>query len=151
MRLLPLLAGLGGLLLTWRLAHLILSPLGRALAVAFLAVAIWPVSMSTVIKPYSLDLLMSAALLVPAVEWLRRPERVRWLLVLAVVMPVAVFGSYPSVFVAGGVSLALLAQVWHNRAGRPRRPTLWPTSSFSGASPAVISWSGSISWTAPRV
>ena len=112
LRLLPLLAGLGGLLLTWRLAHLILSPLGRALAVAFLAVAIWPVSMSTVIKPYSLDLLMSAALLVPAVEWLRRPERVRWLLVLAVVMPVAVFGSYPSVFVAGGVSLALLAQVW---------------------------------------
>ena len=119
LRLLPFLAGMGGLLLTWRLAHLALPPLGRTLAVAFLAVAIWPVSMGTLIKPYSLDLLMSAALLVPAVEWLQRPDRSRWLLVLALVTPVAIFASYPSVFVAGGVSLALLSPPGGSPAGRP--------------------------------
>jgi Dolichyl-phosphate-mannose-protein mannosyltransferase len=108
MRLLPFLAGMGGLLLTWRLAHLTLSPLARTFAVAFLAVAIWPVSMGTLIKPYSLDLLMAGALLVPAVQFLQRPDRPIWLLVLALVIPVAIFASYPSVFVAGGVSLALL-------------------------------------------
>jgi hypothetical protein len=120
LRLLPFLAGMGGLLLTWRLAHLTLPPLGRTFAVGFLAVAIWPVSMSTLIKPYALDLLMASALLVPAVQWLQRPERTVWLLVLALVIPLAIFASYPSVFVAGGVSLALLATAWKQPGWKAR-------------------------------
>jgi len=120
LRLLPFLAGMGGLLLTWRLAHLTLPPLGRTFAVAFLAVAIWPVSMCTLIKPYALDLLMAGALLVPAVQWLQRPERTVWLLVLALVIPLAIFASYPTVFVAGGVSLALLATAWKQPGWKAR-------------------------------
>ena len=52
------------------------------------------------------------ALLVPAAHWLRRPDRLRWLVVLSLVTPPALFGSYPAVFVGGAVSLGLLATAW---------------------------------------
>jgi hypothetical protein len=120
LRLLPFLAGIGGLLLTWRLAHLTLRPLARTLAVGFLAVAIWPVSMSTLIKPYSFDLLMASALLVCAVQWHQRQEHSIWLLLLALLTPIAVFSSYPIVFVAGGISLALLPAVWRRPEWRTK-------------------------------
>jgi hypothetical protein len=114
MRLLPFLAGLGALFLFWRLARLTLRPLAATLALGFLAVAVWPVSMGTFAKPYSFDLLLSLVLLVPAAHWLRRPERGRRLGVLILVTPLAMFGSYPAVFVGGAVSLGLLATAWRH-------------------------------------
>jgi Dolichyl-phosphate-mannose-protein mannosyltransferase len=115
MRLAPFLAGLTSLGLFWRLAHVTVKPLPAALAVGLLAVSRWPVTMSAFAKPYSFDLLMTLLLLVPAVEWLRRPQRLGWLAVLALLTPVALLGSYPAVFVAGAVSVALLPAAW--RAG----------------------------------
>jgi hypothetical protein len=116
MRLLPFLASVGGLLLFWRLARLTLPPRAAAFAVGLLAVARWPVTMGAVVKPYSFDLFFALALLVPAVQWLVRPERKRWLAVLVAAVPAALAGSYPAVFVAGAVSLALLQAVWRNRS-----------------------------------
>ena len=43
-------------------------------------VAYSPIAMCTTIKPYSFDLLMSLLLLVPAVQWLHKPEQLRWLI-----------------------------------------------------------------------
>jgi uncharacterized membrane protein len=119
MRLPPLLAGLAALGLFWRLAWSTVPPLAALFAVGLLAVARWPVAMSANIKPYSFDLLMALILVIPAVEWLRRPQQLRWLVVLALAMPVALLGSYPAVFIAGGVSLALLPTAWRSSwAGR---------------------------------
>jgi uncharacterized membrane protein len=101
MRLLPLLAGLTALALYWHLTGLLLKPRARLFAFAFLAVGIWPVSMCTLIKPYSLDLCMSLLLLVLATHGLRDPGRHRWLVGLTVAAPVALLGSYPAAFVAG--------------------------------------------------
>jgi hypothetical protein len=112
LRLLPFLACVSALGLYWRLTGLVLGPLARLFAVGFLAVAIWPVSMGAVVKPYSFDLLLSLTLLLPAVRWLRNPGQTRWLIVLTLLTPVALLGSYPAVFVAGGVSLALARGVW---------------------------------------
>jgi hypothetical protein len=70
--------------------------------------------MATLAKPYSFDLLMALALLVPAAHWLDRPE-LRWLALLCLVAPIAACGSYPSVFVGGAVSIALLPSVWRDR------------------------------------
>ncbi len=120
LRLLPLLAGIGGLLLVWRLAHLTLAPLARTLAVGFLAVASWPVAMSTLIKPYSFDLCVAAGLLVLAVQWYQRPDRLRWLVLLTLAAPLAPLCSLPSVFVAGSVSLALLPTAWRQRGWAAR-------------------------------
>jgi hypothetical protein len=116
-RLVPLLAGLLSLGLFWRLARSTLTPTAAVLAVGLLAVARWPVSMSTFAKPYSLDLLMSLVLLVPAVEWLRRPDCLRWLVLLTAATPFALMGSYPAVFLAGAVSVALLPTAWRSRRG----------------------------------
>jgi hypothetical protein len=111
LRLFPLLAGLGALALFWRLAWQILRPLGATLAVGIFAVSYYPVRHSCEVKPYAFDLFMALALLTPAVAWLREPQRLRWLALLAALVPVALAASYPAVFVAGAVSLALLAAV----------------------------------------
>jgi hypothetical protein len=110
--LLPFLAGLGSLFLFWRMARLTLPPLARTLAVGFLAVAIWPVSMGAFTKPYALDLFMALLLLLLAVHWLQEPRQLRWLILLVLATPLALFSSYPVVFVAGAVSLALTVAAW---------------------------------------
>ena len=118
LRLLPFLAGMGGLLLFWRLAHLTLPPLGRTLAVGFLAVAIWPVSMCTLHQAVLARFVMSS----PAAGAGRAsgcsgPTGLCWLLVLALVCPVGAFSP-------------------------PTRPCSWPARSASpccrpsGSSPA---------------
>jgi hypothetical protein len=116
MRLLPFLAGMASLFLLWRLARATLPPLAQTLAVGFLAVAIWPVSMGAFTKPYALDLLMSLLLLLPAVHWLQQPQHSRWLILLMLATPLALFSSYPVVFVAGSISLALLTTVWRQES-----------------------------------
>lgn len=112
MRLLPFLAGMGSLFLFWRLARRTLPPLAQMIAVGFLAVAIWPVSMGAFTKPYAFDLFMSLLLLLPAIHWLQQPAQLRWLILLSLAVPLALFSSYPVVFVAGAISLALLATAW---------------------------------------
>jgi hypothetical protein len=107
LRLLPFLAGLGSLLLFYRLTRQMLGPLASGLALGFLAVAIWPVSMCTCVKPYSFDLFWSLALLLPAVQWLKHPDQTWRLTLLTLLGPAALLGSYPSAFVAGAISLAL--------------------------------------------
>ena len=119
MRLPPFLAGLAALGLFWRLASSILSPLAVLFAVGLLAAARWPITMGAFVKPDSFDLLMALVLLLPAVEWLRRPLELRWPLVLAVVAPVALPNFYLAAFIAGGVSLAPSPTAWRSRwAGR---------------------------------
>lgn len=112
MRLLPFIAGMGSLFLLWRLTRMTLPPLAQTIAVGFLAVAIWPVSMGAFTKPYTLDLFMSLLLLLPAVGWLQHPQQTRWPILLALATPLALFSSYPVVFVAGAISLALMATAW---------------------------------------
>ena len=71
-----------------------------------------PVTMGSNIKPYSLDLCMSTLLLLLAVNWLSQPERLRWLILLALAVPFALLASYPTLFVAGSISVVLLPAVW---------------------------------------
>jgi hypothetical protein len=126
LRFLPLLAGLLSLFLFWRLARLVLGPAGVLAAVGLLALARWPVTMACTVKPYGFDLLAALALLLPAVHVLRLegtsgtrgtsgtdPEarQGRWLLGLTLLAPLTLLCSWPAVFVAGGVSLALAGPV----------------------------------------
>ena len=112
MRLVPFLAGVGSLFLYWRLARLMLGPRAQLFAIGFLAVAIWPVSMSTLLKPYSCDLFMSLVLLLPAVKWLKNPSQTLWLVLLTALTPFVLLASYPAVFIAGGASMAMLLPAW---------------------------------------
>jgi hypothetical protein len=111
LRLVPLLAGLTALPLFWHLARTVLPSRAAMLATGTLAVSRWPMAMSNLVKPYSLDLLLSLALTTLAVHWLRQPERLRYLVALAVLAPLALFASYPAVLVAGAIGLLLLGEV----------------------------------------
>jgi hypothetical protein len=140
LRLLPFLAGLGSLALFWRLAWLSLPSTAAALlATGILAVAYYPVRHSCEVKPYALDLLMALILLVPAVCFLREPKRSRWLVILALVIPVVLGLSYPAVFIAAAVSVVLLPTVCR-QSGRAVKLAFLTFNLFMAASFCGYYW-----------
>jgi hypothetical protein len=118
LRLFPLLCGIGSLFVFRHLASRLLTGVPLVLAVGCLAVAKAPLGLGANAKPYACDLLVAAALLALAVEWLRTPDRTVWLWSLVAALPVAFALSFPAVFVSGAISLGLLRPVW--RAGQWR-------------------------------
>lgn len=116
LRLVPLLSALAGVLLFRHLAGRLLGGYALLFAVAIFAVSWWPLGFAAEVKPYASDLLVALVLLVLAVEWLRRPEHDGWLWALAAAAVLAVPVSFPSVFVIGGVCLALAPEAL--RSGR---------------------------------
>lgn len=128
LRLVPLLAGVAALLVFARLARRLLSGAALALAVAMFACSYPAIRYSAEAKPYGVDLLASVVLLWLAVEWLRRPRRRAWLWALVAVVPVALFLSFPAVFVVAAISLAGLADMLVRRGGRS---AFWPWLAFN--------------------
>jgi hypothetical protein len=112
LRLVPYLAGLAALALFWPLCRRVLPPLPGSIAMALLAVSYYPVRHAVEVKPYSEDLLAALLLLVPAVRYIQGPRQTRWLVGLALLVPVAVVSSYPAVLIAGSINLALVPNVW---------------------------------------
>ncbi|MFO0880559.1 MAG: glycosyltransferase family 39 protein [Gemmataceae bacterium] len=111
-RLPAFLACLANVALFWHLARLLLPPLARTLTVAIFAVSVWPATMGALVKPYAFDLFFSLAMLVLAAHWALRPGSVRPLVVLALLAPVAMIGSYPAVFVGGSLAVVLAGLAW---------------------------------------
>lgn len=120
LRLFPLCCGIASLFLFRHLASRILTGSAYVLAVACLSVAKAPIFLSTDAKPYASDLLVALAILTLAVEWLRAPQRARWLWALAAFVPLALVLSMPAIFVLGGVSLALAVPAWQARSSSAR-------------------------------
>jgi hypothetical protein len=103
------------MLLFRQLAVRLLPERPRLIAVAIFAVSFYPIRHATEVKPYAFDLFVALVLIVLAVEWLRAREQTRWLWCLAMTTPLCLGLSYPSVFIAGAVSLALALPVWRSR------------------------------------
>ncbi len=106
LRLFPFLCSLGSMALFYHLAARLLQGWPRVMAVALFAVSYPGIRYAAEAKQYASDLLVGLVLVVLLVQWLydRRPF---WLAALVALVPVALLLSYPSVFVAGGVSVAL--------------------------------------------
>lgn len=115
LRFFPLLAGIGSLLIFAFMVRRQLPAWTATIAVALLAASYFPIRHSSEVKPYSFDLFFTVGLLAIAVAWLSNPQNLRPLWGLCLFVPFAVSGSYPSVFTAGAVSLALLPTVWKHR------------------------------------
>jgi len=120
LRLFPAICGLASVLLFRRLAARLLRGVPLLLAVGIFATSFYPIRHGAEVKPYASDLLAALVLLALAVEWWHRPARSRCLWVLTAVAPILLALSYPAVFVAAGVSLALGPTVLRV-AGRPVR------------------------------
>lgn len=112
MRLLPVLAGLVALVWFARLTRRLVPPFPAFLAVGFLSLAYWPVSLSTCAKPYSFDLLAAVAVTAAALHWHERMTSIGRGALFAVALPLALLGSYTAAFAAGGAAVALLPAVW---------------------------------------
>lgn len=115
LRLLPLLAGLGSVFLFWRWCRLLLSGSAVTFALGFFVLGYYPVRHAVEIKPYAYDQLAATGLLFLATAWLLQPQRTRYGWFLAAALPLALAGSYPSVFLAGGVLLAATMTVGTRR------------------------------------
>lgn len=111
LRLFPFLCSLGSVFLFYHLARRLWRGAPLLLAVAIFAVAYYPIRHGAEIKPYATDLFISLVLLTLAIEWWRNPSPNPWLWCLAAAVPIAVGFSFPAVFIAGGISLGLLASV----------------------------------------
>ncbi len=115
------LAALGGFV--W-MASRVLRGWPLVLATGTMAVAYYPIRYGAEVKQYSCELLVSVVLLGLALQWFRRPEQLRWLWTLCAVVPVALVFSLPGVFVAGGISLFVLAMLLCRKLGT-RAWTAW--------------------------
>jgi hypothetical protein len=125
LRLVPLICGLAALPLFAFLARRTLS--GRMMAVwatALLALSDEIIFQSATVKQYSGDVLVAVLLLALAFAFKRPLDSVRRFLLTCVVAAACAWASHPTVFVFGGVSLALLPRLWRLR------------------------WRGRIAWTA---
>lgn len=118
LRALPLAAGVGALLIFWRLARRQLEPVATAVAVGVFATTYVLVRHTCESKPYATDLLAATALLWAAAHWSAQPASCRRALATGLLAAVTIWLSYPAAFVAGGISLALLWPVWLVRSRR---------------------------------
>jgi hypothetical protein len=119
LRLFPLVCGVGSVFLFRHVAARLLSGVALLAAVGIFAVSYAPVRHAVEVKPYASDLFVALVLLALALKWRSEPRRTRWLWALTAAMPFAVVLSYPAVFVAGGVSLAVFADLWKCGQRRP--------------------------------
>ena len=108
-RLLPLLAGLGGMVVFWELCVEVLRGTARWLAWALFSVSYVPVAEGACVKGYTIDLLTALLMFWLMLRWLRGGQRARQLAWLGLCAPVFVWFSYTSVFVIGAISLVFLA------------------------------------------
>ncbi len=115
LRLFPALCGLASMVLFRHLATRLLRGIPLLLAVGIFATSVSPIRHSAEVKPYASDLFAALILLATAVEWRRSPDRSRYWWVLAAIVPVLLGLSYPSVFVATGLSLTLGPVVFRQR------------------------------------
>jgi hypothetical protein len=108
LRLVPLLAGIAALWLTWRLARRLLPDVAVPVAVALAAFSPQLVYYSNEVKPYSLDVVavLAVALLALQLPWPARPSPRLWRLALA--GAVLVWASYAAVLALAGVSVVLV-------------------------------------------
>ena len=111
LRFLPLVASILALLLFIHLARLTLEPLAAVLAAGILSVAYFPVRFAAEVKPYTLDLLFAIAFLILAVRWLADPSRLRPLVLIVLLVPLAAAFSYPSVFLLATLGCVLFPSI----------------------------------------
>ena len=122
LRLFPLLCAVVSVpVFRWAAARL-LEGVPLLLAAAIFAVSLHPLRHAAEVKPYASDLLAALVLVGLALAWLESRHRPwpLWGLVIAVVVTLAL--SFPAIFVAGGVGLALVKPVWRTRRWGLRVP-----------------------------
>lgn len=107
LRLFPLIAGIGSLLIFYILARHYLTPKAVPVALILFATSTSLVRFSTFLKQYSVDVFAALLMLLLTVYLVRSGLAYRWLLLYAVVGALLVWVSYPIALVMAGFGLVL--------------------------------------------
>ncbi len=110
MRLVPLLAGMGALVLFARLAARVLPERPALLALALFALSDDLIYYSSELKPYSVDVFVAVGLVLATVASLGVSPTPRWAALMALATALAPWWSFPSTFIIGGCGLTLVAE-----------------------------------------
>ena len=110
LRFFSLICGVTAVLIAWRVFHRVAGRRVGVIATAMLACSLATVRYSTDFKPYSTDLLVSMSYVGMGFWALRRPKDAKPLIGLILFTPLALFFSFPAIFMAAAVSLALLVR-----------------------------------------
>ncbi|MDH3376622.1 MAG: glycosyltransferase family 39 protein [Gammaproteobacteria bacterium] len=113
LRLFPYLCSVASLLLFTDLARRLLSGWAAVLAVALLAMSYPALRYAAEMKPYGVDLFAAVLLLWMWERW--AAGHFGWLWAMVAAVPALIWLSFPAVFVAGGVSLAIFATLLRER------------------------------------
>ena len=108
LRFFPLLCGVAAVLIAWPIFHRVAGRRVGVIATAMLACSLATVRYSTDFKPYSTDLLVAMSYVGMGFWALRRPKDAKPLIYLILFTPLALFFSFPAIFMAAAVSMALL-------------------------------------------
>ncbi len=127
LRLIPFVAGVAALLLFWRFSAWVLPRRAALLASGIFAASFYLVRHGAEVKPYATDLLISLLLSMLGWRAFLRPTATGWWVGLVVAAGLAVWCSFPAVFVAGSVGLLL---AWLTVRQRGRWPLLLGTLSY---------------------
>jgi len=114
LRLVPLLASIATLLLLYRLGRRVLPPIATLVAVGLLAVSLQQIGYAAEVKPYSMDTAIALIVSLASIEAAGSVRR-RDLVILALTGTVAVWFSYPAVFVLAGAGVCLAAAALRRR------------------------------------
>lgn len=136
-------ASIAGLLVFRVFAGRILQGFPLVAAVGLLACSYFPIRHAAEFKPYAGDLLFSVCLLMLARSWFTAPLNIKHWLALTVTAVVALPFSYPAVFVATGIGLAMLPMVV-----RLRRLAVW--CAWIGYNAAVVAVFAGLYWLSVR-
>lgn len=118
LRLFSIVSSMVGIFLFRDLAARLLGQVAMVLTVGVFAVSYYLIRYATECKPYGSDLTLSLLLVLLAVRWWQDQSNRRWLWGLTIAGPLCITISYPVVFVAGGVSIALAWTVWQTQDRR---------------------------------
>ena len=112
LRLIPFLAGVGGLFLFAKLAGELVGRKALPPALALLVMADRAMYYSAEVKQYSVELLATIVILLLATKLYKRGYRLRETVVLGIAGGLAVWCAYPSVFVLAGAGAVLFIFAW---------------------------------------
>lgn len=158
LRLFPFVCSVASLFVFQRLAKLVFRGEAVVLAVGIFAASYPGLRYSAEVKPYGVDLFVSTVLLTLTAAWWRRQDQLRWLWGLAAFVPLALALSYPALFVAGGVSVAVAAILYSGKHIGKQTPGWLPwtiynllmLATFAGLYAVSIRWQERTRWPCSR-
>ncbi len=112
---LPLLAGIAAVLSAWPIFKSFGGRRVGLLATALIACSLATNRFGTDFKPYSLDLLLALCIVGLTLRAIRRPGDYRPVVGIALLTPIAIAFSYPSMFVLGAALVAQAPALWQRR------------------------------------